>query len=64
MDADLSLVALSLAPQGREIDGELAWHGWLFGGDAAASLFYRTDPGHFANLPDDKGVALKWSRRF
>jgi hypothetical protein len=55
---------LSLAPQGREIDGELAWHGLLFGGDASASVFYRTDPGHFASLPDDKGVAVKWAKRF
>ena len=55
---------LALAPQGREIDTELAWHGLLLGGDASASLFYRTDPGHFATLPDDKGVAVKWSRRF
>jgi hypothetical protein len=56
--------SLSLTPQGREIDGELAWRGPLLGGDASASLFYRTDPGHFASMPDDKGVAIKWSRRF
>ena len=56
--------SLSLTPQGREIDGELAWRGPLLGGDASASLFYRTDPGHIASMPDDKGVAIKWSRRF
>ena len=55
---------LPLTAQGREIDGELAWHGLLLGGDASASLFYRMDPGHVAALPDDKGVAIKWSRRF
>ena len=55
---------LSLSPQGREVDSELAWRGLLCGGDAAASLFYRTDPGHFASLPDDKGVAVKWAKRF
>jgi hypothetical protein len=55
---------LSLSPQGREIDGEVAWHGLLLGGDASASLFYRTDPGHVASLPDDKGVAVKWAKRF
>lgn len=54
----------SLTPRGRELIGELAWTGPLWGGDAAASLFYRKDPGHFAQLPDDKGVALKWSRGF
>jgi subtilisin family serine protease len=56
--------SLALTPQGREIDGELAWRGMLFGGDASASLFYRTDPGHIASLPNDKGVAVKWAKRF
>jgi subtilisin family serine protease len=55
---------LPLAPSGREIDAELAWRGPLWGGNASASLFYRTDPGHYATLPDDKGVALRWSREF
>lgn len=55
---------LALAPAGREIDAELAWHGPLWGGDAAASLFYRHEPGHYATLPADKGVALRWSRAF
>lgn len=54
----------SLSPSGREIDGEIAWTGRLFGGDAAASLYYRKDPGHIASLPDEKGAAVKWSRRF
>jgi hypothetical protein len=55
---------LSLAPSGREIDAELAWSGPLWGGRGGASVFYRRDPGHYASLPDDKGVALKWSREF
>ena len=55
---------LSLTPQGREIDSELAWHGNLWGGDASASVFYRSDPGHIDSLPDDKGVAVKWAKRF
>ncbi|WP_207974419.1 S8 family peptidase [Parafrankia sp. BMG5.11] len=55
---------LSLTPQGREIDAELAWRGRLWGGDASTSVFYRTDPGNFASLPDDKGVAVKWAKRF
>jgi len=54
----------SLSPQGRELIAELAWRGELWGGDAAASLFYRKDPGHYASVPDDQGVALKWSRGF
>jgi len=56
--------SLSLAPHGRELMGELAWRGRLANGDLAASLFYRKDPGHFATLPDDKGVALRWSTGF
>jgi hypothetical protein len=55
---------LSLAPSGRETDAELAWHGPIWGGEAAASVFYRTDPGNYAALPDDKGVAVRWSARF
>jgi hypothetical protein len=55
---------LSLSPQGRELDAELAWSGRLFRGDAAASLFIRKDPGHYAGLPLDKGVALRWSAGF
>ena len=55
---------LALTPSGRELIGELAWRGALWGGDAGASMFYRKDPGHIASLPDDKGVALKWGRGF
>jgi len=56
--------SLSLTPQGRELDAELAWSGRLFMGDAAASLFVRKDPGHYADLPLDEGVALRWSTGF
>ena len=55
---------LSLAPEGREIVGEVSWTGSLLSGNAAASLFYRRDPGHYAARPDDAGVALRWSRGF
>lgn len=55
---------LNLAPSGREIDAELAWRGRLGFGQAAASLFWRRDPGHVADAPDDKGVALRWSAGF
>jgi hypothetical protein len=54
----------ALTPRGRELIGEVAWRGQLWGGDAAASLFYRKDPGHYASVPDDKGVAVKWSKGF
>ncbi|MXP08595.1 S8 family peptidase [Pseudoblastomonas halimionae] len=55
---------LSLAPTGREVIGEIAWRGRLWGGMASASLFYRTDPGHYATLPDDPGAAVRWSTEF
>ncbi|KLE34932.1 hypothetical protein AAW00_11485 [Aurantiacibacter luteus] len=55
---------LDLTPSGRELIGELAWRGALWGGDAGASLFYRHQPGHFAGRPADHGVAFRWGRRF
>jgi hypothetical protein len=55
---------LALSPSGREFDAELAWRGPVWGGDASASVFYRREPGHYASLPDDKGVALRWQRSF
>jgi hypothetical protein len=55
---------LSLAPQGREIVGELAWRTALWQGALANSLFIRRQPGHYASLPVDKGVAMRWSRDF
>jgi hypothetical protein len=55
---------LSLAPTGRELLGELAWNGHLFGGQASASLFYRRDPGNYAAAPDDGGALVRWSKGF
>ena len=55
---------LSLAPSGRETVGEIAWRGPLAKGWASASLYYRTDPGHYAQAPDDAGMAVTWSRGF
>ena len=55
---------LSLTPGGREIDTELAWRGPLWTGAAMLSLYYRTDPGHYAAAPDDQGVAFTWSKNF
>ncbi len=55
---------IELTPTGREIDAEIAWAGRLFNGSAAASLYYRKDPGHIASYPDEKGVVVKWSTAF
>jgi hypothetical protein len=62
--ADYGTRFVALVPSGREIDTELAWNGTLWGGKANASLFYRTDPGHYASLPDDTGMALRWRKEF
>ena len=62
--AEYAVQRLSLAPEGRELTGELAWRGWLWGGSTMASLFYRDQPGHYADAPADAGVALRWSRDF
>ena len=60
----MGLRRLSLSPHGRELDAELMWRGALWNGAASASLFWRKDPGHYATLPDDRGVAISWNRQF
>jgi len=55
---------LNLAPRGRELMGELAWSGPLGPGSATASLFYRHEPGHYADMPADMGAAVNWRMRF
>lgn len=62
--ASYGLVPLSLAPSGRELTGELAWHGRLGNGSAAASLFYRHEPGNYAAAPADAGLAISWGLDF
>ena len=62
--ADYGTRSIALTPRGRELIGELAWRGPLLAGHGAASLFYRRDPGHYAALPADAGVALRWSKEF
>ena len=64
LTADYAVRTLSLSPEGRELTGELAWVGNLWGGSAAASLYMRREPGHYAGAPDDVGAALRWSRQF
>ncbi len=64
LTATNAVQTLSLAPTGRELIGELRWSGSLLGGNAGASLFYRRDPGHYEDLPDDRGLTLRYSRKF
>lgn len=49
----------SLAPKGREIASELAWMVPLTGGYFSSNIFWRQEPGHFENMPDDVGVAFR-----
>jgi hypothetical protein len=53
---------MSLSPSGREIDGELSYgRSWLDGNAwLGGNLFYRRDPGHFANSADDMGAAVRF----
>jgi hypothetical protein len=55
---------VNLSPRGREITGEMAWHGPFLHGAASASLFYRHNPGNFADVWDDKGAAISWKITF
>ena len=64
LTATLGERRLSLAPAGRERVAELAWRGTLWDGAFSTSLYARTDPGHYAALPNDYGVAASWSRKF
>jgi len=64
LTATNGISTVNLSPSGREIDGEFAWRGLLWGGGASASLFYRHNPGNIAQAADDKGVALSWKTGF
>ena len=64
LTAGYGVETLSLSPQGRELSSELSWRTSLWGGSAGTSLFWRKDPGHYRDLPDDKGVAVRWATGF
>jgi len=55
---------LNLAPTGREIDVEARYGFPLAGGTLQTNLFWRRDPGNFASLPNDRGVALRYGVAF
>jgi Subtilase family len=55
---------LNLAPEGREIDAELAYGLPLLGGAFDANLYWRKDPGNIAAAPDDVGAALRFTYGF
>lgn len=55
---------LNLAPTGREIDIEALYGVPLFGGSVQTNLFWRRNPGNFAQLPDDRGAAVRFGTTF
>lgn len=55
---------LNLAPTGREIDLEARYGLPLWGGGLQTNLFWRKDPGNYADMSDDVGGALRWSTDF
>lgn len=59
-----SIQRLSLTPYGRELVGEMAWQGPLLRGRGGASVFYRLQPGHYADSPDDVGAVVSFSADF
>ncbi|WP_245964388.1 S8 family peptidase [Sphingorhabdus wooponensis] len=50
---------ISLAPKGQEITSELIWGMPIYGGHLSSNLFWRQEPGHFENAPDDVGIAFR-----
>ena len=63
-ETQFGIRTLSLAPSGREVMGELNWRTPLWGGGFSASAFYRRQPGHYAQAPDDQGLLVRFSRGF
>ena len=61
---DWTTQRLNLAPQGRELDVELRYALPAFGGGLDTNLFFRRDPGNIAALPDDHGMAVRYSLGF
>jgi subtilisin family serine protease len=62
--SDYTRQYFNLAPTGRELDVEFAY-GWsLWRGSVESNFFYRRDPGNFAVLPDDYGLALRYGVKF
>ena len=55
---------LNLAPTGRELDLEARYAFPLGAGTMQTNFFWRRDPGNFASLPDDRGVALRYGVAF
>jgi hypothetical protein len=61
---DWTTQRLDLTPTGREVDAELRYAFPFWSGLVETNLFWRHNPGNFADLPADAGAALRWSRNF
>ncbi len=61
---DWTTQRLNLAPQGRELDVEMRYGVPALGGGLDTNLFFRRDPGNFAALPNDYGMAMRYSLGF
>lgn len=57
-------VALNLVPQGRQRDYELSYGRGIGPGWLGANLYLREQGGNIATMPDDLGMALRWSMGF
>jgi hypothetical protein len=55
---------MNLAPTGRERDAEVHYALPVLAGSFSTSLFLRMDPGHYAAVPDDLGVAMRFAMAF
>jgi hypothetical protein len=58
------ITALSLVPRGRQRDYELSYGLGIGPGWLGANLYLREQSGNIADMPDDLGLALRWSMGF
>lgn len=59
-----AIVPLNLVPQGRQRDYELSYGQAIGPGWLGANLFLREQGGNIAAMPDELGMALRWSVGF
>ena len=62
--ATLETRNMALSPSGREIDLETSYGFAGLGGWMDLNAYWRRDPGHIANTPDDRGVAWRYNTSF
>lgn len=62
--AQQGISRLNLAPRGREIATELSYGLFLWNGYLSTNAFFRSQPGHFEQSPDDIGIAARYNVQF